>query len=58
MAIMQNLSNFYWHKDKLAILFDSKHLLNTEFDHFFMVFETFQSVEETQTEIRCGQPGN
>ena len=58
MAIMQNLSHFYWHKDKLAILFYSKHLCNTEFDHCLMVFETFQSVEETQTGIRCGQPGN
>ena len=55
---MQNLSHFYWHKDKLAILFDSKHLLNTKFDNFLMVFETFQSVEETQTGIRCRQPGN
>ena len=58
MAIMQKLGHFDWHKDKLAILFDSKHLRNIEFDHCLMVFKTFQSVEETQTGIQCGQPGN
>ena len=55
---MQKLSHLYWHKHKLAILFDSKHLHIIEFDHCLMVFETFQSVEETQTGIPCGQPGN